>query len=61
MDQFRGYKRQEIPNLTSYFGTIMNSLLLNMKRLFVQVSLKSTYNPAEVNLVYSLDLDVLLF
>ncbi|XP_038076732.1 uncharacterized protein LOC119744725 isoform X2 [Patiria miniata] len=38
MEDFRGYSRQEITDLRSYFGIIMDSLLLNMKRIFVQGS-----------------------
>ncbi|XP_022101338.1 uncharacterized protein LOC110984974 isoform X4 [Acanthaster planci] len=38
MENFRGYKRQEITDLQSYFGAIMECLLLNMKRIFVQSS-----------------------
>jgi len=38
MDYFRGYSRLEIKNLKGYFGAIMESLLLNMKRIFIQGS-----------------------
>ncbi|XP_038076980.1 uncharacterized protein LOC119744869 isoform X2 [Patiria miniata] len=38
MDHFRGYSRQEITGLGSYFGSILETLLLNMKRVFVQGS-----------------------
>ncbi len=36
MEHFRGYNRQEITGIQSYFGTMMESLLLNMKRIFIQ-------------------------
>ncbi|XP_033629031.1 uncharacterized protein LOC117291448 [Asterias rubens] len=36
MEHFRGYQRQEITSLRSYFGTLMETLLLNMKRIFIQ-------------------------
>ncbi|XP_038077329.1 uncharacterized protein LOC119745177 [Patiria miniata] len=38
MDHFRGYSRKEIAGLGSYFSSILDTLLLNMKRVFVQGS-----------------------
>ncbi|XP_038078143.1 uncharacterized protein LOC119745681 [Patiria miniata] len=36
MDYLRGYSRQEITGMGSYFRTILNSLLLNMKRVYIK-------------------------
>ncbi|XP_022101302.1 uncharacterized protein LOC110984947 [Acanthaster planci] len=47
MENFRGYKRQEITDLQSYFGAIMESLLLNMKRIFVQITFRELVSFAE--------------
>ncbi|XP_038077328.1 uncharacterized protein LOC119745176 [Patiria miniata] len=55
MDHFRGYSRQEITGMGSYFGTVVNSLLLNMKRIFVQGS--DVYRTIGINTGYLDTLD----
>jgi hypothetical protein len=36
--RFLGYQRQEISGLMSFFGTLQNALLTNVKKIYVQVS-----------------------
>ncbi|XP_022095709.1 uncharacterized protein LOC110981955 isoform X3 [Acanthaster planci] len=36
LSAFRGYERREIKSMTEFFSTLMECLLLNMKRVFIQ-------------------------
>ncbi|XP_038076985.1 uncharacterized protein LOC119744872 isoform X1 [Patiria miniata] len=55
MELFRGFSRQKITGLSSYFSTILDSLLLNMKRVFVQGS--DVYRTIGINTGYLDTLD----
>ncbi|XP_022095708.1 uncharacterized protein LOC110981955 isoform X2 [Acanthaster planci] len=37
LSAFRGYERREIKSMTEFFSTLMECLLLNMKRVFIQI------------------------
>ena len=37
LSAFRGYDRREVTTMMEFFSTMMDCLLLNMKRIFIQV------------------------